>query len=166
MDSELVPTGCKGREAVTVQLSSNQPRTSGEAKPEDFTAPLTLMMVLYFGIGFVTALNDVLVPNFKDLFHLTNVMALLVQFAFFGAYFVMSLPSGRLIVLLGYQRSISVALFIMGAGLLLFVPASYFARYWILLGALFVVGSGLALLQVAINPYLGAIGNPEKINES
>ena len=75
--------------------------TTGDAgtsiRPEasrSYVLPMVLMVALYFSIGFITALNDILVPHFKDLFHLTNVLALLVQFCFFGAYFVMSLPCG------------------------------------------------------------------------
>ena len=135
--------------------------SSTQSEGMSFASPLSLMLVLYFGIGFVTALNDLLVPHFMDLFHLSNVSALLVQFSFFGAYFVMSMPSGRLIRAIGYQPAIVLALVLMGTGLFLFVPASYVSKYWVFLAALFVVGSGLALLQVAINPYVGALGNPE-----
>src|ERR1700731_323988 len=135
--------------------------TAVEAPTRNYTVPLTLMVSLYFGIGFITALNDILVPHFKDLFHLTNVTALLVQFCFFGAYFVMSLPSGWIVGRIGYKRGIVVALSVMGLGLLLFLPASVIIFYPLFLFALFVVGSGLALLQVAINPYLGALGPPE-----
>jgi MFS transporter, FHS family, L-fucose permease len=120
-----------------------------------------LMVSLYFGIGFITAMNDILVPHFKDLFHLTNVKALLVQFCFFGAYFVMSVPSGKIVGRIGYKSGIVVALTVMGLGLLLFLPASVIIFYPLFLFALFVVGSGLALLQVAINPYVGALGAPE-----
>jgi FHS family L-fucose permease-like MFS transporter len=127
----------------------------------NYTLPLTLMVSLYFGIGFITALNDILVPHFKDLFHLTNVTALLVQFCFFGAYFVMSLPSGWIVGRIGYKRGVVVALSVIGLGLLLFLPASVIIFYPLFLFALFVVGSGLALLQVAINPYVGALGSPE-----
>src|ERR1700761_913861 len=127
----------------------------------DYTVPLMLMVSLYFGIGFITALNDILVPHFKDLFHLTNVTALLVQFCFFGAYFVMSVPSGWIVGKIGYKSGIVVALSVMGLGLLLFLPASVVIFYPLFLFALFVVGSGLALLQVAINPYIGALGTPE-----
>src|ERR1700730_6858417 len=86
-----------------------------------YIIPLMLMVSLYFGIGFITALNDILVPHFKDLFHLTNVTALLVQFCFFCAYFVMSLPSGWIVGRIGYKRGIVVALSVMGRGLLLFL---------------------------------------------
>src|SRR5271170_1004424 len=128
---------------------------------KNYTVPLMRMLSLYFGIGFITALNDILVPHFKDLFHLNNVTALLVQFCFFGAYFVMSLPSGWIVARIGYKSGIVVALSIMGVGLLLFLPASVIVFYPLFLFALFVVGSGLALLQVAINPYVGALGSPE-----
>ena len=119
------------------------------------------MVSLYFGIGFITAMNDVLVPHFKDLFHLTNVRALLVQFAFFGAYFLLSIPSGRIVNRIGYKSGIVAALGTIGVGLLLFLPASIVIVYPLFLFALFLVGCGLALLQVAINPYVTALGTPE-----
>ena len=126
-----------------------------------YTIPLLLIVSLYFGIGFITAMNDVLVPHFKDLFHLSNFRALLVQFAFFGAYFLLSVPSGWIVGRIGYKTGIIAALSTMGVGLLIFLPASTLIVYPIFLLALFVVGCGLALLQVAINPYLGALGSPE-----
>src|ERR1700748_2520000 len=135
--------------------------TAVQAARRSYFLPMTLMVSLYFGIGFITSLNDILVPHFKDLFHLTNVTALLVQFCFFGAYFVMSLPSGWIVGKIGYKRGIVVALAVMGIGLLLFLPASVIIFYPLFLFDLFVVGSGLALLQVAINPYVGALGAPE-----
>ena len=124
--------------------------------------PMVLMVALYFSIGFITALNDILIPHFKDLFHLTNVLALLVQFCFFGAYFIMSLPCGWIVGRIGYKPSIITALCVMAAGLFLFVPASIAISYPLFLFALFVVGSGLALLQVAINPYVSVLGPPDK----
>lgn len=132
-----------------------------QEKQKSYFLPLLLMVSLYFGIGFITAMNDVLVPHFKDLFHLTNVRALLVQMAFFGAYFLLSLPSGWIVGRIGYKTGIIAALSTMGLGLLLFLPASILITYPLFLLALFVVGCGLALLQVAINPYLGALGSPE-----
>src|ERR1700729_2213223 len=90
--------------------------TTVEGSSGNYPVPLMLMVSLYFGIGFITALNDILVPHFKDLFHLTNVTALLVQFCFFGAYFVMSLPSGWIVGKIGYKRGIVVALSVIGLG--------------------------------------------------
>jgi FHS family L-fucose permease-like MFS transporter len=127
----------------------------------NYTIPLILMVSLYFGIGFITSLNDILVQHFKDLFNLSNKGALLVQFCFFTAYFVMSVPSGWIISRIGYKKGIVLSLAVMGLGLLLFLPASVIIFYPLFLFALFVVGSGLALLQVAINPYVGALGRPE-----
>jgi len=127
----------------------------------NYTLPMVLMVSLFFSIGFITALNDILVPHFKDLFHLSNVRALLVQFCFFGAYFVMSIPSGLIVSRIGYKPGIIAALCTMACGLFIFVPASIVISYPVFLFALFVVGSGLALLQVAINPYVGALGKPE-----
>jgi len=129
---------------------------------KSYILPMVLMVALYFSIGFITALNDILIPHFKDLFHLTNVLALLVQFCFFGAYFVMSLPCGWIVGRIGYKPSIIAALCVMAAGLFLFVPASIAISYPLFLFALFVVGSGLALLQVAINPYVSVLGPPDK----
>ena len=106
-----------------------------------YAVPITLVVSLYFGIGFITALNDILVPHFKDLFHLTNVAALLVQFCFFGAYFVMSVPSGWIIGRVGYKRAIILALATMGFGLLLFQPAARIIFYPLFLFGLFIVGS-------------------------
>jgi FHS family L-fucose permease-like MFS transporter len=127
-----------------------------------YIVPMILMVSLYFSIGFITALNDILVPHFKDIFHLSNTLALLVQFCFFGAYFVMSIPSGLIVGRIGYKSSMIAALCTMAAGLFLFVPASIVISYPLFLFALFVVGSGLALLQVAINPYVSVLGAPER----
>src|ERR1700728_2578421 len=146
---------------MALGVTSDPTFAAGQAAKRSYTVPLYLMVALYFGIGFITALNDILVPHFKDMFHLSNFLALLVQFCFFGAYFVMSLPSGWIIGRIGYKRGIIAALSTMGCGLLLFVPASIVISYPVFLFALFVVGSGLALLQVAINPYVGALGKPE-----
>src|SRR6201986_2509272 len=75
-----------------------------------YVLPMVLMVSLYFSIGFITALNDILIPHFKDLFHLTNVKALMVQLCFFGAYFVMSLPSGAIVGRIGYKAGIIASL--------------------------------------------------------
>src|SRR5271167_120367 len=146
---------------MALGVTSDPTFAAGQTEKRNYTVPMTLMVSLYFGIGFITALNDILIPHFKDLFHLTNVKALMVQLCFFGAYFVMSLPSGSIVGKIGYKRGIVVALTVMGIGLLLFLPASMIIFYPLFLFALFVVGSGLALLQVAINPYVGALGAPE-----
>ncbi len=137
------------------------PASRGGSSP-NYVLPMVLMVSLYFSIGFITSLNDILVPHFKDLFHLTNFLALLVQFCFFGAYFVMSVPSGWIVGRIGYKSSMIASLCTVAAGLLLFVPASIAISYPLFLFALFIVGSGFALLQVAINPYVSVLGPPER----
>jgi FHS family L-fucose permease-like MFS transporter len=122
---------------------------------------MALMVSLFFSIGFITALNDILVPHFKDLFQLSSTRAMLVQSCFFGAYFVMSVPAGWVIGRIGYKAGIVTALGTVAAGLLLFVPASIVISYPVFLFALFVVGSGFALLQVAINPYVSVLGKAD-----
>ena len=142
--------------------SIDEARPATPAKGGSYTLPLALILALYFGIGFITAMNDVLVPHFKDLFQLSNVRALLVQFAFFGAYFLLSIPSGRIVGRIGYKNGIVAALATIGCGLLLFLPASIIIAYPLFLLALFLVGCGLALLQVAVNPYISALGDPSR----
>ncbi|SEB48308.1 sugar MFS transporter [Terriglobus roseus] len=142
--------------------STGQEQPAVAAKGGSYALPLALIVALYFGIGFITAMNDVLVPHFKDLFQLTNVRALLVQFAFFGAYFLLSIPSGKIVGRIGYKNGIVAALATIGCGLLLFLPASIVIAYPLFLFALFLVGCGLALLQVAVNPYISALGDPAK----
>jgi len=126
-----------------------------------YTVPLTLMISLFFMIGFITVLNDVLIPSLKGLFALTRVQAMLVQFCFFIAYGVMSIPAGHWVQRIGYKRGLALALTLMAAGLLLFVPASMVQSYGFFLFALFVVATGLTVLQVAINPYIISLGSPE-----
>jgi FHS family L-fucose permease-like MFS transporter len=144
---------------TTSTETASAPAASTDAK---YILPMVLMVSLYFSIGFITALNDILIPHFKDIFHLTNVLALMVDLCFFGAYFVMSIPCGWIIGRIGYKPGIIAALCTMAAGLFLFVPASIAISYALFLFALFVVGSGLALLQVAINPYVSVLGPPER----
>src|SRR5258707_12861766 len=101
---------------MAIEVTGADSITAVQPAKRNYTIPLILMVSLYFGIGFITALNDILVPHFKDLFHLTNVTALLVQFCFFGAYFVMSLPSGWIVGRIGYKRGILRALPLLGPG--------------------------------------------------
>jgi FHS family L-fucose permease-like MFS transporter len=147
---------------MAVGTTSDSTLTAPPSGGSNYVLPMVLMVSLYFSIGFITALNDILIPHFKDIFHLTNTLALLVDLCFFGAYFVMSIPSGIIVGRIGYKPSMIVALCTMAAGLLLFVPASIVISYPVFLFALFVVGSGLALLQVAINPYVSVLGPPER----
>ncbi len=109
--------------------------------------------------GLLTALNDVLIPHLKALYTLSYLQAMLVQFCFFGAYFLVSLPAGRLIQRLGYQRGAVFGLVVAAAGCLLFLPAVS-AGYALFLFAFFVLAAGITVLQVAANPYVTALGDP------
>ncbi len=122
---------------------------------------LTSLTSLFFIWGFITALNDVLVPYLKGMFELSFAQAMLVQFCFFGAYFIVSIPAGKLVKRFGYQPGIVIGLALASLGCFLFFPAAALKIYWIFLAALFVLASGITLLQVAANPYVSVLGNPK-----
>ncbi|TAE62182.1 MAG: glucose/galactose MFS transporter [Bacteroidetes bacterium] len=123
--------------------------------------PLIFMVSLYFLFGFVTVMNDILIPHLKSLFDLSHAQSMMVQFCFFGAYFLMSLPAGWLLQKIGFQKGIVWSLVLVGIGLLMFIPASMVISYSFFLFALFVIGSGITVLQVAANPYLSLLGSNE-----
>ncbi|MDC7715093.1 sugar MFS transporter [Vogesella sp. LYT5W] len=120
--------------------------------------PLAVLTSLFFMWGLITSLNDILVPHLKGVFSLSYVQAALVQFSFFTAYFVVSLPAGRLVQSWGYQRGIVAGLCTAAAGCLLFYPAAASLSYPAFLGALFVLAAGITVLQVAANPYVTRLG--------
>jgi len=127
----------------------------------NFRAALIVLTSLFFMWGLITSLNDILVPHLKAAFALNYFEAMLIQSCFFGAYFVMSLPSGYLVERVGYKRGIIVGLSTAGVGCLLFYPAAGAHSYGLFLFALFVLASGITLLQVAANPYVAILG-PEQ----
>src|SRR5215471_7622771 len=124
-------------------------------------AALAMMTTLFFMWGFLTVLNDILVPHLKSIFELNYTRVMLIQFAFFGAYFLFSVPSAKLIDWIGYQRSMVAGLLIMGTGAFLFVPAASVPSYPLFLLALIVLAAGITCLQVAANPYVTVLGKPE-----
>ena len=119
---------------------------------------LSVMTTIFFMWGFITALNDVLIPHLKSVFTLNYTEVMLVQFTFFGAYFIMSLPSGKVLAHWGYRASIIIGLIVTGIGALLFLPAAQAPSYPLFLLAFFVLASGITLLQVAANPYVSLLG--------
>jgi FHS family L-fucose permease-like MFS transporter len=125
----------------------------------------TVVTAIFFMWGFITVLNDVLVPHLKSLFALDYTRIMLIQFCFFGAYFLMSLPSGKVVSTFGYRRSIVTGLCVAGLGALLFYPAAALPSYGVFLTALFILASGITLLQVAANPYVSLVG-PERTASS
>ncbi|MGN6728730.1 MAG: sugar MFS transporter [Rhodanobacteraceae bacterium] len=121
---------------------------------------LAVVTTIFFMWGFITVLNDVLIPHLKSVFTLDYAQVMLVQFTFFGAYFVMSLPSGKVVSRIGYRLSIISGLGVTGVGALLFIPAAQVQSYALFLLAFFVLASGITLLQVAANPYVSMLGEP------
>jgi FHS family L-fucose permease-like MFS transporter len=119
------------------------------------------MTTLFFMWGFVTVLNDVLVPHLKSIFDLNYARVMLIQFSFFSAYFIFSIPSAKLIDWIGYKKTMVAGLFTMGLGALLFIPAASAAAYPLFLTALMVLAAGITALQVAANPYVAVLGPPE-----
>ncbi|HET7674665.1 MAG TPA: sugar MFS transporter [Gammaproteobacteria bacterium] len=122
------------------------------------TAAMAVMTVIFFMWGFLTSLNDVLIPHLKAVFALNYAEIMLVQFVFFGAYFVTSLPSGRVVARFGYKNSIVIGLLVAGCGAALFYPAAALPSYPVFLAAFFILASGITLLQVAANPYVSLLG--------
>lgn len=131
---------------------------STAAPPRSYAGPLVLMTCLFFLFGAVTNFNDVLMPYLKDVCQLSDFQSTAVQSAFFGAYFLMSLPAGLVLKKLGYQRGIVAGLLVMAGGALLFIPAADSRAFGLFLTALAVLGAGITLLQVAANPYVSVLG--------
>jgi FHS family L-fucose permease-like MFS transporter len=162
--------------AINTTASPSSPSGSTSASPPLDTpsrrGPFALMTTLFFLWGFMTVFNDILIPRFKDAFTLSYFQAMLVQFAFFGAYFlgslayfIISVKSGDPIARIGYKNGIILGLLISAAGSGLFWPAAVIESYWLFLVALFMVGLGFAMLQIAANPYVTILG-PERTASS
>jgi len=135
----------------------SQRSTLQQSRADGNTGPLIIVTILFFMWGLLTALNDVLIPHLKALYTLTYVQAMLVQFCFFGAYFLVSLPAGALIRRIGYQNGAVAGLVIAAGGCALFYPASNSGFGLFLLG-FFVLAAGITILQVAANPYVTVLG--------
>ena len=118
------------------------------------------VMGLFFIFGGITSLNDVIIPKLKELFTLNYTQAMLVQFCFFAAYLVVGLPGAALVKRIGYMRGAVVGLLTMMAGCLLFIPASQTATYGVFLFALFILASGVVIVQVVANPLISLLGKP------
>jgi glucose/galactose transporter len=123
--------------------------------------PLFLIGCLFFNFGFITCSNSQLIPYFKIACQLTQAESYLVATAFFAAYFVMALPSSYILNKTGYKKGMSIGLFIMAVGALCFIPAAEARSYPFFLSGLFILGTGLALLQTASNPYVAVLGPHE-----
>ncbi|WP_292040482.1 sugar MFS transporter [Massilia sp. UBA6681] len=131
------------------------------AVPQNAASLQTFVFALFFVFGGITSLNDVIIPKLKDLFTLSYAQAMLVQSAFFAAYFFVSIPAAAIVQRLGYMRTAVVGLVTMALGCLLFIPASYSGVFATFLLALFVLASGITIVQVVANPLISMLGKPQ-----
>ena len=122
------------------------------------------VMALFFIFGGITSLNDVLIPKLKELFTLNYTQAMLVQFCFFTAYLVIGIPGAQLVKKIGYLRGAVAGLLTMMVGCLLFIPASQYATYGLFLLALFVLASGVVIVQVVANPLISLLGPTKTVH--
>ena len=145
---------------------------SGESGERTYRLPFTIMTILFFMWGFMTVWNDILIPRFKEAFTLNYFQAMLIQFAFFGAYtvgsliyYLISMFWGDPINRIGYKTGVIIGLLVAACGFMLFYPAAILISYPFFLVALFIVGLGFAMLQIAANPYITILG-PERTASS
>ena len=145
--------------AIAAPNTSTSP--TSPATGQSYGAPLATVTTLFFMWGFLTCLNDILIPHLKSIFGLNYRQGMMIQFFFFGAYAVFSIPSAKLIDWIGYQRSMVAGLLTMAGGAFLFVPAASVPSYPLFLVAVIVLAAGITCLQVAANPYVTVLGKPE-----
>ena len=129
--------------------------------PDNAASLQTFVFALFFVFGGITSLNDVIIPKLKDLFTLSYAQAMLVQSAFFAAYFVVSIPAAAIVQRIGYMRTAVTGLVTMAVGCLLFIPASSSGMFATFLLALFVLASGITIVQVVANPLISMLGKPQ-----
>ncbi len=146
----------------TADTSSTDPVPADDHPAEGIDAPdlRLFVMVLFFVFGGITSLNDVIIPKLKDLFTLSYAQAMLVQSAFFAAYFVISLPAAGLVRRTGYLRTAAFGVLAMAVGCMLFIPASRSGQFGVFLFALFVLATGITMVQVVANPLISLLGSP------
>src|SRR5450759_2075776 len=138
-----------------------QAQTLTKAPPTSYQGPLAILTTLFFMWGSLTSLNYVLIPYAQHAFHLQIDASMLIQTAFFSAYFVFSIPSAKIIDWLGYKKAIVVGLLTMVVACLGFYPAAKIPSFPFFLAALIVLATGITILQVAANPYVAVLGKPQ-----
>src|SRR5215470_14252392 len=148
------------KRAPAEMAAGSEAQQAGSAT-ESYIRPLSIVTTLFFMWGFLTSLNDILVPHLKSIFELSYTQVMLVQFAFFSAYLVFSARWSKLVNTIGYQKSMVVGLCTMGIGAFLFVPAASVPSFPLFLTALVILAAGITGLQVAANPYVIVLGKPE-----
>jgi MFS transporter, FHS family, L-fucose permease len=146
---------------MAIGASPTKVSTSTVNTGQDYSTALYSLMVLFFMMGFITCFNDILIPYLKVVFKLNYFKVNLINLCFFGAYFFMSIPAGKLVQRYGYKAIMITGFFIAALGCVLFYPAAQLKVYGLFLGALFILATGVTLLQVAGNPYVAVLGTPE-----
>jgi FHS family L-fucose permease-like MFS transporter len=146
---------------MATPMSTHTEAGSASGRASGYGPALTLLASLFFMWGFITVINNTLLPHLRSVFELDYTQTTLIESVWFIAYFFASIPSAKLIERVGYQRSIVIGLIVMAVGAVLMVPAARIPSYGVVLFALFVIASGITLLQVAANPYVTVIGPPE-----
>jgi FHS family L-fucose permease-like MFS transporter len=140
--------------------SSSDVKVAPGGEGTSYGSALAMVTTLFFMWGFLTSLNDILIPHLKSIFELNYAQVMLVQFAFFTTYALLGIPSGKVVEWIGYKKTMVAGLLTMGVGSLLFVPAAKVPSYPLFLGALIVLAAGITALQVAANPYVTVLGPP------
>jgi FHS family L-fucose permease-like MFS transporter len=146
---------------MAIVSTGNAPAASARSDGQTYRAALSMVTILFFFWGFVTVLNDILVPHLKSIFDLNYTKVMLIQFAFFSAYFIFSIPSAKVIDTIGYKKTMVAGLLTMAVGAFLFLPAASAPSFPLFLGALMVLAAGITALQVAANAYVAVLGSPE-----
>jgi FHS family L-fucose permease-like MFS transporter len=146
---------------ATPEIAASAATATTSAPSQGYARPLAIVTTLFFMWGFLTCLNDILVPHLKSIFDLSYARVMLIQFAFFSAYFLFSIPWSKIVNAIGYQKAMVAGLLCMAVGAFLFVPAASSASFAVFLGALIVLAAGITGLQVAANPYVVVLGKSE-----
>lgn len=146
----------------TVRPSAEAMKGPGKGISPNYRRAFGLLASLFFMWGFITVINNTLLPHLRSVFELNYTQTTIIESVWFIAYFVASIPSAFLIKRIGYKKAIIVGLMVMAFGSMCMVPAARLPSYYITLIALFIIACGIALLQVAANPYVAVLGPPEK----
>src|SRR5580692_4723728 len=144
-------------------MTTNVPNTTAKttAPSGNYKSALVVLTTLFFMWGSLTSLNDVLIPYVQHVFNIRLAASMLIQTAFFSAYFIFSIPAAKIIDWIGYKRAIVVGLLTMVAACLFFYPAAKIPSFPFFLAALIILATGITILQVAANPYVSVLGRPE-----
>jgi MFS transporter, FHS family, L-fucose permease len=135
--------------------------TQSATVAQNYSRPLAIVTTLFFMWGFLTCLNDILIPHLKAIFDLSYARVMLIQFSFFSAYFLFSVPWSKVVNTIGYKTTMVVGLLTMAVGAFLFIPAASVVSYPLFLAVLLVLAAGITGLQVSANPYVDLLGKPE-----